>query len=200
MDFSQAFSFNSMSLGNLDVLGWLQISLVFFGMLFFVIWTIRAALGAPFVPTSMRAGEMMLEAANKQKKMTSSTKLYDLGCGDGRLIFSASKKYGAQTTGFELSPIVYVIAQIRKILTGGKGTVKLKNFEHQSLEDADIITCFLMPSTLKKISKKLEKELKKGTIVVSYAFPITDWKPIETIPRNKKFSIAPIRIYEIGKQ
>ncbi|MBU1018418.1 MAG: class I SAM-dependent methyltransferase [Patescibacteria group bacterium] len=155
--------------------------------------TIYALLwGAPFVPTPMPRVRKMLELADIKK----GQKIYDLGCGDGRLVHLASKKYGANAVGFELSPLVYAWAKFCQPFWRSKAKIKLRNFYTQNISDADIIVCYLMPETLKRFQKELKK-LKKGTKIVSYAFKIPDLKLIHEEPKIREKNYCPIRIYEI---
>ncbi len=147
--------------------------------------------GGPFVPTPMPAVKKVLKAAEIKK----DDKVYDIGAGDGRFIHFAKAEYGANSVGFELDPFVYLIAKIRQWLWGWKGTMVRGNFLKHSIEDADILICYMLPRTLAKFQKKFDAELKKGTKVVSYAFHIGDWKPSKVIPKSGK--ISQIFIYKV---
>lgn len=147
--------------------------------------------GAPFVPTPMEAVEKMLTLA----KIKTGEKIYDIGCGDGRMVYLAAKKYGANATGFELSPLVYFTARIRHFLWRSKAKIKFANFKSKNLSDADVIVCYLLPDTLSRLQEKLDRELKKGTRVVSYAFPIGNWKVSHMEERIPAMNIAPIWVY-----
>ncbi|KKP37746.1 MAG: hypothetical protein UR27_C0003G0068 [Candidatus Peregrinibacteria bacterium GW2011_GWA2_33_10] len=156
--------------------------------------TLRALIGgAPWVPTPRKGIERMLKAANIKK----NEKVYDLGCGDGRLVELAVKKYQADGYGIELSPIIYFMAKIRKILTQSKVKIIFANFMNQNYKNADVVLLYLMPETNQKVAKKLQSELKKGSRVVTYAFQIKAWKPHKIIPRNKKLRLAPIFVYKM---
>lgn len=147
--------------------------------------------GGPFVPTPMPAVHKVLKAAGIKK----GDKVYDIGAGDGRFIHFASKDYGAKSTGFELDPFVYFISKIRQQLWGWQGKMIRGNFLKHSIKDADIVLCYMLPNTLAKFQKKFDKELKKGTKVVSYAFHIGDWKPKKIIPKDGK--VSKIFVYQV---
>jgi len=147
--------------------------------------------GGPFVPTPMPAVKKVLKAAGIQK----GDKLYDIGAGDGRFVHLAKKNYGANSTGFELDPFVYFIAKMRQWIWGWKGEIIRGNFLKHSIEDADVVICYMLPRTLAKFQKKFDRELKKGTKVISYAFHIGDWKPHKRIPKRGK--ISQIFIYTV---
>lgn len=161
-------------------------------MILVLVPTIMALVnGAPFVPTPMEAVEKILELAEIKK----GEKIYDIGCGDGRMVYLAAKEYGANATGFELSPLVYCLARIRHFFWRSKAKIRFANFKAKNLSDADVIVCYLLPDTLARLQEKLDRELKKGARVVSYAFPVGDWKPSHKEERTAERNIAPIWVY-----
>lgn len=147
--------------------------------------------GAPFVPTPMKAVEKMLKIG----KLKKGDKVYDIGCGDGRVVYMAAKKYGADATGFELSPFIYMLARIRHLFWRSKAKVKFANFKSKDLSDADVIFCYLLPDTLTKLEPKLSRELKPGARVISYAFPMAPWQEVKKHPRDDANSLGPIWEY-----
>lgn len=152
--------------------------------------------GAPFVPTPMHIGRKMLELGKVKK----GENVVDIGCGDGRLVYMAANEMGAKATGYELSPIVYIIAKIRQLFWLSKAKVKFGDFRMHDLSDVDCIVTYMLPDTLRKFIPKFEKELKSGTRIVSYAFNIGDWKPVHVEPSSAEENRSKIWIYEIGKQ
>jgi SAM-dependent methyltransferase len=148
--------------------------------------------GAPFVPTPMFAVEKILKLAN----IKPGEKVYDIGCGDGRMVYLAAKDYKADAVGFELSPLVYILARIRHFIWRSKAKIIFGNFKNRSLADADVIVCYLLPETNAKLEKKLNAELKKGTRIVSYAFQFKDWKEAHREPGDPKKNISTIWVYE----
>jgi cyclopropane fatty-acyl-phospholipid synthase-like methyltransferase len=148
--------------------------------------------GAPFVPTPMEAVRKMIKLA----KIKKGDVVYDIGCGDGRMVYVAANEYGARATGLELSPLVYTFARIRKLLWRSKAKILFRNFKTQNLRDADVIVCYLMPETLEKLRPKLETELKPGAMVVSYAFRMASWKETHQEPKDAAKNISPIWIYK----
>lgn len=146
--------------------------------------------GGPFIPTPMRAAHKILKNAD----IKPNNKLYDIGAGDGRFVHLATKIYKADAIGFELDPFVFFLAKLRQRFWGWKGKIIRGNSLKQDLSDADIVICYMLPKPLKKFQKKFDKELKKGTKIISYAFHIGDWKPKKLIP--KKNDISQIFIYK----
>lgn len=144
----------------------------------------------PFISTPKKVQEKMLELA----KIKPNDKVYELGCGSGRLLILADKKYQAQALGFEISPWPYFLARLNIFLKKSQAKVLFKNFFKADLSKADIIFCYLMPEINKKLWPKLEKELKPGTRIVSYAFSFQGWKPKVVIPKSK--DSASIYVYQ----
>jgi len=148
--------------------------------------------GAPFVPTPMARVKKMIELA----KIKPGDKVYDIGCGDGRMVYVAANDYGANAVGLELSPLVYLLAKVRKFFWKSKAQIHFTDFRYKNLGDADVIVCYLLPEALARLQPKLEAELKKGARVVSYAFQIGTWQPTHREERDPSNNLAPIWVYE----
>jgi SAM-dependent methyltransferase len=153
---------------------------------------IAMSTGAPFVPTPMARVKKMLALA----KVKPGEKVYDIGCGDGRMVYVAANDYGANAVGLELSPLVYLLAVIRKFFWKSKAQIRFTDFRYRNLSDADVIVCYLLPEALARLQPKLDAELKKGARVVSYAFEIGNWKVTHREERNREQNLAPIWVYE----
>jgi SAM-dependent methyltransferase len=132
-------------------------------------------LDVPYVPTTTEAVKAMLKLADVRK----SDVVYDLGCGDGRIVIAGAKEYGAHGVGIDINPerIQEAEENARKA-----GVAKLVRFEENDLFDADIheatvVTLFLLNSVNLKLRPKLLRELKPGTRIVSNTFNMGDWKP-----------------------
>jgi hypothetical protein len=149
----------------------------------------------PYVPTPKKIAKKMVEAANLKK----GQKVFDLGAGDGRITIIADQK-GFKSTGFELSWLPYLLAKFNIWSQGSKAKIYRKNFIKESLKEVDCVFCYLWPSVMRDLKNKFEEEMKKGSKIVSYCFPMKDWKPVKKIPsklnNNKTFLIY---VYEIGK-
>jgi predicted RNA methylase len=146
---------------------------------------------APFVPTPFVAVHEVL----KHAKIKKGDIVYDLGAGDGRFLHFAEKDYGARAIGYEVDPGVFLYAKIRQWLFGWKGTVIRANFKTKDVKNADVIVCYMMTHSLKKLQGFFEKQIAGGTRVVSYVFEIGDLKPKKVIPRDDKRGIGRIVIY-----
>ena len=130
---------------------------------------------APWMPTVQRDIKRFLKLAHIQKDQ----KVYDLGCGDGRIVCGAAKA-GAYVVGYEVSIIHYVISRMRIVSNKlqKQSTIRFKDFWHADLSDADVVYVYLTPYIYKKLRKKLERELKPGSKVITYIWPIKEWQPI----------------------
>jgi len=155
----------------------ISLALVIFLFLFgLTIWS--ALIGAPYFITPKKAIREIFELA----QIRPGQKLYDLGSGNGKTLIIAQKEFGAQATGFELSPIVYLIAQLNLLFHGVKDAkLYCKNFYKQDLSDADVIFCFLSIPAMERLRPKFEKELRPRTKIISYSFSIRGWTPKEVI-------------------
>lgn len=129
----------------------------------------------PYVPTTEEAVKAMLKLAD----VKSTDIVYDLGCGDGRIVIAAAKEYGAHGVGIDINP-----ERIQEAKENAKkaGVENLVRFEERDLFDADIheatvVTLFLLNSVNLKLRPKLLRDLKPGTRIVSNTFHMDDWKP-----------------------
>jgi predicted RNA methylase len=96
----------------------------------------------------------------------------DLGCGDGRVLITAARRYGARAVGYEINLLRYLWCQLLISILGLRGRVRVVfgDFFHQDLSDADVVTCYLLQSTNDELVSKLKRELRPGTRVVSNTF------------------------------
>ena len=134
----------------------------------------RRAPDVPFVPTTEEAVQAMLKLADVKK----TDVVYDLGCGDGRIVIAAAKTYGARGVGIDINPVR--IGEARENAKKA-GVENLVRFEENDLFEADfheatVVTLFLLPNVNLKLRPKLLQELKPGTRIVSNTFDMGDWK------------------------
>jgi predicted RNA methylase len=98
-----------------------------------------------------------------------------LGCGDGRTLITAARRYGARAVGIEIDPLRYLWCQllITALLLRGRVMILYGDFFDQDLSGADVVTCYLLQSTNEKLQGKLMQELHPNTRVVSndFTFP-----------------------------
>jgi cyclopropane fatty-acyl-phospholipid synthase-like methyltransferase len=128
-----------------------------------------------FVPTP----EAVVDAMLKVAKVGPTDIVYDLGCGDGRIVIAAARNYGARGVGIDVDPRRIAEAQANARQAGVTDRVQ---FRQQDLFEADIhqatvVTLYLLPSLNVRLLPKLERDLEPGTRIVSHAFDMGDWKP-----------------------
>lgn len=131
--------------------------------------------GAPWVPMNKKDEERFLALAD----IKPGQKVYDLGCGDGRVVAAAASA-GANAEGLEISIFPYILANIRRLFHKDKARMKIsyRDIWRVDLSDADVVYFFLMPKVYPKLREKLKKELKKGTKVIAYVWPMKEWQPV----------------------
>ncbi len=134
-----------------------------------------------FVPTPNDVIDKMLELA----KVTPKDVVYDLGCGDGRIVIAAAKK-GARAVGIDIDP--QRIKEANANAKAEKVADKVRFIENDLFEsdisEATVVTLYLLPRLNEKLKPKLLKELRPGTRIVSHAFDMGDWKPEQTLNVN----------------
>jgi SAM-dependent methyltransferase len=151
-------------------------------------------LDVPFVPTPPEVVTEMLKLANVHK----GDLLYDLGCGDGRIVIAAAEKFGARGVGIDIDPERIKEAQENAQKAGVADRVK---FVQQNLFEADVskatvVTLYLLSEVNLKLRPKLLKELRPGTRIVSHSFDMGDWKPDKQVEigwRKLYFWVVPPR-------
>jgi SAM-dependent methyltransferase len=143
---------------------------------------------APFVPTPQEVVDRMLEMA----AVKAGDVVYDLGCGDGRLVVTAAKRFGVRGVGVDIDPdrIAESKANAKR-----EGVEKLVEFRQQDARDvnvseATVVTLYLLTEANLELRPRLQAELKPGSRVVSHQFGMGDWVParVETIVDNHGLS------------
>ncbi len=133
----------------------------------------------PYVPTSYETVEQMLKIAD----VSEDDILYDLGCGDGRIVITAAKEFGARGIGIDINPAR--ISESRENAIKERVTDKVR-FIEQNLFDADIseatvVTLYLLSSVNLKLRPKLFRELKPGTRILSHDFDMGEWNSDQSL-------------------
>lgn len=116
----------------------------------------------------------------KEINLPPNALIYDLGCGDGRVLFIA-EKYGCRATGYELSFYPYLKAWLKKFIFQSAVKLKRRDFFKANLSPADAVFIFLVGKVMGSVGRKLGLELKKGAVAVSYGFPIPGWQTEKVI-------------------
>lgn len=143
--------------------------LCFFGLSWF------AGSDAPYVPTKMELIRKILKTASLKK----GKEFYELGSGDGRVVLEAAK-LGAHSFGIEQSWIRVFYSRYKANKLG----LKNASFFHGNIFDrlyypADIIYIYMLPQAVSRLEKKLKKELKKGSIIITQTYHFPNWRPFK---------------------
>jgi len=127
-----------------------------------------------YVPTHQQVVEKMLETAKVKK----GDIVYDLGCGDGRIVVTAAKKYGVKAYGFDIDParIKDSLANVKKNKVEKLVTIEKKDIFTLDLSKANVVTLYLLPDLNVKLIPQLKK-LPKGSRIVSHDFDMRGVKP-----------------------
>jgi tRNA G37 N-methylase Trm5 len=140
-------------------------------------------LDVPFVPTPQEVVDRMLDLA----KVGKNDVLYDLGCGDGRIVVTAAKERGARGTGIDLNPqrIAEAKANAKKAGVEDRVSFKVGDLFEADVSPATVVTLYLLPDVNVKLRPRLWKQLKVGTRIVSHDFDMgAEWPPEKTVEVN----------------
>lgn len=142
------------------ILIWILLSLLF------VFFALIVLVGAPFVPTKQEEVVRIFNSINLRK----GSQIVDLGCGDGRILLEAAKR-GFKATGYELNPLLVMIAKYR-LRKYSNTDCKISDYWLADVSKAKLVFIFSAQPYMKRLSQKLNSELKPGTQVVSYGFSL----------------------------
>jgi len=173
------------------MLPWIFLILqLLFALLFFYM-TLAFITGAPYVPSTTTVSEIMIKLAHIKKGET----VYDLGSGDGRLLFLASR-LGATAVGLEINPYLVLLSNIKAFFSPQRKTVRTywKNFWRADFRKADVVFVYLLPWRMKQLETKLLEEMKPGSRVVSNSFIFPN------IPCTKKDEAHHVYLFTIPKK
>ena len=130
---------------------------------------------APFVPTPQEVVDRMLELA----QVSQGDLLYDLGSGDGRIVITAARRYGAQAVGFEIDPALVTDSKRNIKEAGVEALAEIRDQDVRTvdLSPASVVTMYLYPGANLRLRAAIMRQLKPGSRVVSHDFSMGDWKP-----------------------
>jgi len=139
-------------------------------VIIFILYSFYAFIkGAPFVPMNKNNVRSMLELVKPQPTEI----LMDLGSGDGRILYLASK-YKCKCIGIEINPLLYYWSKL-KLRRIKNIEVRRENLWKTDLKNIDILTLFFIPPKMDRLHKKILAEMKLNSRVVSYGFKFPDW-------------------------
>jgi SAM-dependent methyltransferase len=157
---------------------------IFVSALFFVVMVFLMSLvwtnskGAPWVPSSRRVVLTMLSMA----ELKAGEVVYDLGCGDGRVLIAAARRFGARAVGIEVDTIRYLWAVISVTLFGLWKRVRIIRADLFSvdLREADVVFTYLLQDTNDRLKDKLRRELRPGARIISNTFTFSGFPLVAT--------------------
>jgi len=150
------------------------LSILLFALIF--LWILIPALyGLPPVPTKPERIRKALRLVNLQSHET----LYDLGAGDGRVLFIAVREFGAKAVGIEVGPIQCALIWLRINTNALENQVQIKweNFYKANLREADVVFIYATSTEVTKLAPHLESHMKRGSRLVSISADFPEWEP-----------------------
>jgi len=134
-----------------------------------------------YIPTPQDVVVGMLEIADVRQ----GDMVYDLGCGDGRIVITAAKDRGARGVGIDIDPVRISEANVNAQRAGvaDRVTFRVADLFESDFSDATVVTLYLLPQLNRKLRPQLWRQLKVGTRVVSHLFHMGDEWPPERIQR-----------------
>ncbi len=128
---------------------------------------------APFVPTPDAVVERMLLLA----QVGADDVVYDIGCGDGRMVIAAAKTRGARGVGIDIDPKLIAECQANAKREGVEGRTRFIRIDAMKadLREATVLLLYLLPESLEDLKPLFEKQLRPGTRIVSHNYRIPDW-------------------------
>lgn len=153
----------------------------------------------PYVPTPYPVVRAMLKLAEVGPEDT----VYDLGCGDGRILIVATKEFNVKkAVGIELDRERYKLAleRIKEERLEERVRVIHGDFFEVDIREATVVTLFLLTSVNEMLKPKLERELRNGARIVSHEFRIPGWRPEKVVEvRDDNGLLHTIYLYIIGR-
>ncbi len=139
---------------------------------------------SPYLATPPEVIDAMLRLAAVKPGET----VYDLGCGDARILITATEKFGAKGVGVELDPQVFALASenVRKHRLESRVLLVRGDMFRADVRPADVVALYLLPEALGRLRPQLERQLKPGARVVTHDFEMPGWKAVreQKVPRG----------------
>ena len=145
-----------------------------------------------FVPTPMAAVERMIAMAD----IKTGELVYDLGCGDGRIVVAAAQRYGVRAVGVDINPERVRESRVNAAAAGVENLVSIRQADIFTLDlsEADVVFLYLTPRLNERLMPQLRK-LKPGSRIISYEFDMGNAKPVELV-RERFDGYGEQRIYK----
>lgn len=148
-----------------------------------------------FLPTPADAIEAMLDLA----EVTSEDMLYDLGCGDGRLLIRAAQRWGTRGVGIDIDPMQIQAAQTQAAAAGVETqlTFRQGNLYECDFSSATVVALYLLSHLNLRLRPRLLKELRPGSRVISHQFDMGDWEPTRVVKLEPSEEESTLYLWEV---
>ncbi len=132
-----------------------------------------------FIPAPPEAIEEMLKLA----QIMSEDVLYDLGCGDGRILIQAAQQFGCRGVGIDIDPVRIQEARDRakQMGVGDRLEFRLEDLYESNFSEATVLILYLLPHLNLKLRPQIFRQLKPGSRIVSCDFDMGDWEPTQVV-------------------
>ena len=149
---------------------------------------------APFVASPPNVIEKMLQMS----ELKPNEVLYDLGCGDARIVMMAAQQFGAKAVGVELDDGRFndCTRKVKENKLGNQIKIIHASILDVSVKDADVVTLYLLTSANEKLKPMLERDLKSGARVVSHDFSMPGWNPAQVEELRETWGSHTIYLYK----
>ncbi len=150
---------------------------------------------APYVRTLPIVVDAMLKLA----RVSADDRVYDLGCGDGRIVIAAAQQYGAHGLGVDLDPdrIHEAKQQARQLGVADRVRFRQQDLLSLNLAPATVVALYLLPNSHLRLRDKLRAELAPGSRIVTHSFDLGDWAPSQTGQVSDVINTYPVYLWEI---
>lgn len=148
-----------------------------------------------YIPTPWDAVEAMLDLAAVQAEDV----IYDLGCGDGRLLIRAARRCGARGIGIDIDPdrVTEATAQAGAAGVGDRVTFRQGNLYDSNFADATVVMLYLMPHLNVRLRPRLQAQLRPGSRIVSHQFDMGDWHPQQIVKLHPSEEDSTLYLWQI---
>jgi len=161
-------------------------------------YTIRTGISP--VPTTPRVAAEIFESCPPESLIPAESggAVYELGSGWGHLALALAQRFPERAVvGYELSPLPWLVSRLLLRLRPRPNLVlRRADFWAAELGDAALIVCYLYPGAMRRLREKFERELPKGALVVSNAFLVPGWRPLETRHAADQYG-TPVYLYRM---
>ena len=152
----------------------------------------------PWVPTRPEVVTAMVELA----RVRSGDVVYDLGCGDGRIVIAAVKIRGVRGVCVDIDPELIVDSRKAAKAAGVADRIRFVRADlfRVPIREATVVMMYLLPDVNLRLRPRLRRELRPGTRVVSHAFSMGDWKPTRELEVGAPPNNTPVYLWVVGRR